>query len=301
LGAAGFQPAGIDPGVYGVATEAAVRAFQRARGLTPHGECDEATWTALVEAGWELGDRHLYRRAPMLRGDDVALLQRQLGQLGFDAGRVDGIFGPDTERAVAEFQRNVGLPPDGICGHATVRYLQRFTPRIPDPFAVAEIRELDLLRQDSPAGTTAGSVLLAHEPSSGSLARAIATQLRRSSILVITTDHPSESKQAEEANRVSVDCFIALCHEDEPGAAYYGVPGFESIGGKRLVHMMHAALVGSAGVPVGEVRGMRLAVLRETKMPAVVLQLPPLDAATPAVAIALATAVAKWLDSPLPG
>jgi N-acetylmuramoyl-L-alanine amidase len=142
--------------------------------------------------------------------------------------------------------------------------------------------------------------LLAHEPASGSLARRIALELRNRSVLVITTDHPSQSKQAEEANRVGTDCFVSLCHETEPGVAYYGVPGFESVGGKRLANLLHAALVGSACVPVGEVRGMRLAVLRETRMPAVVLQLPPLDTAAPAVAEALAAAIEHWLDHPLP-
>ena len=34
--------------------------------------------------------------APNLRGEDVAELQRILARLGFDCGRVDGIFGPDT-------------------------------------------------------------------------------------------------------------------------------------------------------------------------------------------------------------
>ena len=35
--------------------------------------------------------------------------------MGFDAGRVDGIFGRSTERALREFQRNVGLFDDGTC------------------------------------------------------------------------------------------------------------------------------------------------------------------------------------------
>ena len=34
--------------------------------------------------------------APNLRGEDVAELQRILARLGFDCGRVDGIYGPDT-------------------------------------------------------------------------------------------------------------------------------------------------------------------------------------------------------------
>ena len=50
----------------------------------------------------------------MLRGDDVAELQQRLCTLGFDTGRVDGIFGDATVRALGEFQRNAGLPVDGI-------------------------------------------------------------------------------------------------------------------------------------------------------------------------------------------
>ena len=36
----------------------------------------------------------------MQHGDDVAALQKRLHDLGFDCGRIDGIFGPDTERGL---------------------------------------------------------------------------------------------------------------------------------------------------------------------------------------------------------
>ena len=90
------------------ATEDAVRAFQTGRGLRCDGRCDEQTWTALVEASWKLGDRLLFLTSPNLRGDDVAELQSRLGRLGFDCGRVDGILGPSTARALEEFQSNCG-------------------------------------------------------------------------------------------------------------------------------------------------------------------------------------------------
>ena len=61
----------------------------------------------------------------MMRGDDVAVLQRALGGLGFDAGRADGIFGQATAAAMSEFQRNVGLNVDGICGYETLAALRR--------------------------------------------------------------------------------------------------------------------------------------------------------------------------------
>ena len=105
------------------ATEDAVRAFQTGRGLRGDGRCDEQTWTALVEAAWKLGDRLLFLTSPNLRGDDVAELQSRLGRLGFDCGRVDGILGPLTARALEEFQTNCGTAADGVCGPDTVRTL----------------------------------------------------------------------------------------------------------------------------------------------------------------------------------
>ena len=76
----------------------------------------------------------------------MAELQRRLGRLGFDAGRVDGIFGPLTARALDDFQRNVGLPPDGICGYETVHALQRLGDRMTGP-SIATVREAEQLRR----------------------------------------------------------------------------------------------------------------------------------------------------------
>ena len=114
---------------YAEMTRMAVAAFQESRGLDPTGTCDDPTWRALLEAEHQFGDRPLYLTAPMLRGDDVAALQLRLGALGFDAGRVDGIFGPNTQRAVREFQRNVDIIVDGVCARDTVEQLERLSTR----------------------------------------------------------------------------------------------------------------------------------------------------------------------------
>src|SRR5204863_736792 len=136
-----------EPGQFAEATERAVRTFQEARGLRVDGVCGRQTWSTLVEAGWALGDRLLYHRSPPLRGDDVAVLQRRLGALGFDAGRVDGIFGVRTSAALAEFQRNAGLTSDAICGPATLAVLARVRARSEDPIPVADVRERETLRR----------------------------------------------------------------------------------------------------------------------------------------------------------
>lgn len=58
----------------------------------------------------------LYYRIPMMRGDDVAELQARLNSLGFEPGKVDGIFGPDSLTGLLDFQRNRDMADDGIAG-----------------------------------------------------------------------------------------------------------------------------------------------------------------------------------------
>lgn len=60
--------------------------------------------------------RVLVLATPMMKGEDVRLIQRALG---FSEKDADGIFGMATDRAVREFQRNNGLAVDGCVGAAT--------------------------------------------------------------------------------------------------------------------------------------------------------------------------------------
>lgn len=113
-------PTGID-GVFFGKTAQAVSAFQKAHGLVEDSLVGDETWSTLVDATFTLGDRILYLRLPHFHGHDVHVLQTALNVLGFACGSEDGIFGAFTERALAEFQRNAGLVPDGIAGDETVR------------------------------------------------------------------------------------------------------------------------------------------------------------------------------------
>ena len=53
------------------------------------------------------------------RNEAVRVLQRKLGEIGFDAGTPDGIFGKMTTRAVKQYQRANNLKADGIVGPST--------------------------------------------------------------------------------------------------------------------------------------------------------------------------------------
>jgi N-acetylmuramoyl-L-alanine amidase len=51
-------------------------------------------------------------------------------ELGYDAGPVDGIFGPETEVGLRAFQRDYGLTSDGTCGPATLRALRQLGRKV---------------------------------------------------------------------------------------------------------------------------------------------------------------------------
>jgi N-acetylmuramoyl-L-alanine amidase len=278
-------------------TAESVAAFQRARGLRVSGVCDESTWQALVESSWSLGDRPLMLRSPNLRGDDVGELQRRLSRLGFDAGRIDGIFGPDTHRALSEFQRNCGLTADGVCGVETARLLERLSRQSGDGPGVATVRELEALRVARTLGDS--RVLVGQYGGLGNVARQLIRRLRGRGATVVHSDDLDAARQANAANRFDADVYLGLEASTEPtvSIAYYRTEGFESAGGRELAALLGQRLESLALAPV-VVAGMRLPVLRETRMPAVLCTLGPVRAAVdqaPAIADAAAAAVECWV------
>ncbi|MFM7365790.1 MAG: peptidoglycan-binding domain-containing protein [Cuspidothrix sp.] len=62
--------------------------------------------------GWPILERGM-------SGPEVIKLQKQLQNLGFLTGKIDGDFGKSTEIAVKDAQVRYGLKPDGIVGRST--------------------------------------------------------------------------------------------------------------------------------------------------------------------------------------
>jgi len=269
-------PTGEDAtGELGPGTADAVATFQQLRGLRPDGVCGRDTWAAIVEAGYGLGDRLLYRRTPMLHGDDVADLQRRLSALGFDPGGVDGIFGDRTSDALGEFQRNLGLNLDRICGPRTISELTRLTTRPGADDLVSSVRER--LTAAARGATLAGRRIAVGEQ--GGFATGVAAVCRALAALgaePLALHHPDESEQASSANNAVVDCYIGL--RLAPGHAsvktvYYRGFRYESETSHLLADLMREQIVKGLALEDGSTEGMALPVLRETQMPAVLVEL----------------------------
>ncbi len=53
----------------------------------------------------------------------IKVVQRKLIELGYNPGPINGINGPQTKKAIMEFQRDQGIAVDGIPGPQTLKSL----------------------------------------------------------------------------------------------------------------------------------------------------------------------------------
>jgi len=130
LNSKGFSCGNAD-GIFGNKTNSAVRAFQSAAGLSVDGIVGPRTRAAMTnwkvspptpEPAPQPAPAPQPTNRPQLkqgsRGQEVRELQSILRTKGYPLA-VDGIFGPQTKRAVVRFQATHGLAADGIVGPKT--------------------------------------------------------------------------------------------------------------------------------------------------------------------------------------
>lgn len=112
---------GVVHDVFSPKTIEALHAFQSANDLEPTGQPDIQTRRKLdkktgradateEKQGLKIGDR----------GPAVRDAQAALNLLGYNAGEEDGVFGPELKGAVADFQRENGLPTTGVVDPKTM-------------------------------------------------------------------------------------------------------------------------------------------------------------------------------------
>ncbi len=260
LAALALSPTIAHDDTYDAQTVAYVQSFQRSRGLPLTGVVDATTWERLAEARWQLGHRLLYDTRPALRGDDVAELQVRLAQLGFNPGRIDGIFGPLTAGALSEFQRNCGLEANGTVTKETLQALQRVQATNATRSLVTDARDLAGF---NPTGI--GSVLLCGD---GLLLRALAERFD-ANVLVHVLPNATQEVAAHAANTHDVALvlsFQTLEHVEGIHLHYWASYRSHSHHGELLTSSLASYLAHLPDVPRVEVTGMALPILRETKM-----------------------------------
>ncbi len=293
----GLEGPDLDPDLYDEAVERAVRDFQQRQGLIVDGVVGPETFSAIDGARWSLGDRIL-RHTPghLQHGDDVAALQERLNTLGFAAGRVDGRFGENTERAVRAFQRAYGLSGDGSVGPDTLRAFADLSRSVSGGSSTG-LRERERVRR---AGHSLSGRTVVLDPGHGGsdtgvthnglteaevvldLARRIEGRLTAIGVDVVYTrtesSLPTDEERAAIANRAEADVLLSLhCdshdHIDASGVAtfFYGRERRTSWSavGEHLADLLLREIV--ARTPLANCRshGRSWRLLQQTSMPAV--------------------------------
>lgn len=295
---------GVD-GFFGPNTELALRSFQQQRGLLVDAIVGDNTWRELVEAGYSLGDRLLYLREPPFRGDDVLALQVKLNLLGFNAGPERGVYDAQVERAVLDFQRNAGLPLDGLVGEGTLRKLDalrkaecgREGKKIPERdggfVAARTLTGQTVVIDPGHGGSDTGCVSahgVAEKDVALNLGLRVAALLRAEGCRVYLTRQTDETvplyARPETANTVGADYLVSLhCnHNDAPAARgsacyYFQRSHYYSEHGRRLAESIGARLAAAGATHLG-CFGRNYCLLRESRAIAVLVE--PLFLTNPA-------------------
>ena len=276
-----------------------LKAFQQSRGILPSGEIDEITLRELRHASYTLGARVLsYQPTQIMVGDDVGQLQKQLQELGFYSGRIDGHFGPDTHAALRDYQINYGIQDDGICGPETMHALSLLGRRITGGSTQA-IREREVVRLAGPRLAGKRVVIdpdidadkhavvqgpygeISEEDILWDLASRVEARMIAAGMETIMSrprgDNPSPKARADLANSFDADLVISLQldryqNEKANGVAtfYFGSElGASSMTGETLSGYIQREIV--ARTPLGNCfnHGRTWELLRMTQMPSV--------------------------------
>lgn len=295
-----LDPAGPGPALFDDLLEQAVRIFQQRRGLITDGIVGPATYRALRDARWALGDRMLLLNTQQpLTGDDVFSLQERLLELGYDSGRADGVFGRQTEQALRSFQRDYGMSPDGMCGPRTLRHLGYLGRKVTGG-RPGLLREQERLHRAGPRlsgkrividpghGGADRGALVGSGPEAvteagivGDIARRLEGRMAAAGMEALLShgpqDCPNDAERAGFANSAGADVVLSLHVDANASPAANGLAAFHfgtgtgatSTVGEALAGFIHRELLARTRMLDCGVHPRPWELLRLTRMPAV--------------------------------
>ncbi|WP_456278692.1 C40 family peptidase [Bacillus sp. AK128] len=112
-------------GNYGPQTQAAVKEFQFVHHIKVDGVAGPMTLRRLYFSNGAKTYQQ-FTSSKLLSGDkgtQVAQVQEKLKKLGYYSYSVDGVFGPLTKDAIANYQQRNGMTANGIAGVTTLKHL----------------------------------------------------------------------------------------------------------------------------------------------------------------------------------
>ena len=184
----------------------------------------------------------------------------RLAQLGFNPGRIDGIFGRLLEDALIDFQRNCAIEPSGTLTREALVELHRVTSNGASRRLVTEARDVAGF-DDEPTGPV---VVCGESPLAALLARDALDTMRVTLLSDSSTDEVAAFANASGA--AAVISVQTLKQVDGVHLHYWASYRSHSRRGEQLASAIAAALARSKQLPRVEVAGMALPILRETKM-----------------------------------
>ena len=126
LSAAGFSPKHAN-GAFDERTEGALKAFQRRSGLEASGRVDAKTWAALKKRVLLTSSKASPAQRLWEKSGAVKASEKLLKKLGFNPGKVDGLFDRKTASAVKAFEKRQGLTRDGVISAGELKKMKALT------------------------------------------------------------------------------------------------------------------------------------------------------------------------------